>query len=243
MAVPATMKNATTNATPGSPPASAIAVAAAAAAAADNDDGNNGDNEDNNNDSVNLDTLCRRVRDLRPMLDASADRLADTEANAAVTPVECARTLELAKRRAGERICQDKEELRRTRIEAKKFRVGWTRLRAAVGGRGRKRRAEGALALSSAAAAAKANDAPPLPVTFWGTGRVSASPPPARPPPTSPLIVVVAEDPRRDVVGEGFYQDSTAYAGIQIRGLVAGQRRSHSEVDDGNVPAGLHGGG
>ena len=50
--------------------------------------------------------------------------------------------MELGKRRAGERICQVGEELRRTRIKAKRFRVGWTRLRMPVGGRGRKRRAE-----------------------------------------------------------------------------------------------------
>jgi hypothetical protein len=53
------------------------------------------------------------------------------------------------------RICQVKEEPRRTRIEAERFRAGWTRL-PAVDGRGRKRRAKGALASSSVAAAAKA---------------------------------------------------------------------------------------
>ncbi len=47
---------------------------------------------------------------------------------------------------AGERICQVKEELRRTRIKAKRFRVGWMRL-PVVGGRGRKRRAKGMSAL------------------------------------------------------------------------------------------------
>jgi hypothetical protein len=56
---------------------------------------------------------------------------------------------------AEERICQVKEELRRTRIEAERFRAGWTRL-PAVGGRGRKRRAKGASASLLAAAAAKA---------------------------------------------------------------------------------------
>jgi hypothetical protein len=54
------------------------------------------------------------------------------------------------------------------------------RLRAVVGRRGRKRRAEGAEALPSAVAAAKANDAPP-PVAFWGAGREFASPPPTPP--------------------------------------------------------------
>jgi hypothetical protein len=57
---------------------------------------------------------------------------------------------------AGEEwICQVKEELRRTRIKAERFRAGWTRL-PAVGGRRRKRRAKGAFALLLAAAAAKA---------------------------------------------------------------------------------------
>ena len=170
MAVLATTMNATTNATPGSPLASA--VAAAAAANNDNDDNDNDDVEDNN---VDLDTLRCRVRNLRRMLDASADCLADAKANAAIARVECERTSELAKRRAGERIRQVEEELRRTRIEAKRFRAGWTRLCATVGGRERKRRAEGAEALSLAAAAvaAEADDSPPR--------RGSASPPPALP--------------------------------------------------------------
>ena len=186
MAVPATTTNATINTTPGSPPASAVSAPTAAAA---NDD----DKEDN---SVNLDMLRRRVRNLFPMLNVSADRLADAEANAAVARVECARTLELAERRAGERIHQVEEELRRMRIKAERFRAGWMRLRPAVGGRGRKRRAKGAEASSAAAAAAKADNAPP-PVAFWGAGRESASPPLA-PPPTPPSIVVVTDDPRWD---------------------------------------------
>jgi hypothetical protein len=137
MAVPATRTNATTNATPGSPPASAVAAAAA------DDDDNDNDNDDNDNDiGINLDMLRRRVHDLPRMLDASADCLANAEADAAIARVECARTSELAEQRAGERIHQVEEELRRTRIEAEMFRVRWTRLHAAVGGRGRKRRAE-----------------------------------------------------------------------------------------------------
>ena len=153
MAVLATTTNATTNVMPGSPPASEAAAAAAA------DDGNSADNNDNDdNDGVNLDALHHRLHDLRRMLDASPDRLTDAKADAAVACVECVLTSELAERRAGERIYQVKEELRRTRIEAKRFRAGWTRL-PAVGGRGRKRRAKGAsasLSVAAAAAAAKA---------------------------------------------------------------------------------------
>ncbi len=63
--------DATTNATPGFPPASAVAVVAAAAAANDNND----ENDDDDDDGINLDALCRRVHDLRRMLDASAIRL------------------------------------------------------------------------------------------------------------------------------------------------------------------------
>ncbi len=85
MAVPAMTTNVRTNATPGSPPAST--VAAAAAAANDDNDNNedndnnddNNDNDDNDNDGVNLDALRRRVRNLRRMLDASANRLAHAE--------------------------------------------------------------------------------------------------------------------------------------------------------------------
>ncbi len=69
MAVPAMTTNGTTNATPGSPPASAVAVAAAATAT-------NDDNDNNDEDGVNLDALRRRIRDLCRMLDASANRLA-----------------------------------------------------------------------------------------------------------------------------------------------------------------------
>ena len=112
MAVPATTTNATTNATPGSPLTSAAAAATAAAA---NDDNNNEDN------GVDLDMLRHRVCNLHRMLDASADRLADGKANAAVRRIEYARTSELAKRKAGEQICQVKEELRRTRIEAERW--------------------------------------------------------------------------------------------------------------------------
>ena len=65
-------------------------------------------------------------------LDGSADCLANTKADAAVARVECTGTLELAKRRAGERICQVKEKLRRTRIKAERLRAGWTRLYVAV---------------------------------------------------------------------------------------------------------------
>jgi hypothetical protein len=76
MAVPAMTRNMATNATPGSPPASAIA----AAANNDNNDNNdNDDNDDNDGNGVNLDALCRRVRDLRRMLNASANCLAHTE--------------------------------------------------------------------------------------------------------------------------------------------------------------------
>ena len=187
MAVLATTTNATTNVTPGSPPAS---VAAAAA----------GDNDNNNNDNgSNLDTLCCRIHNLRRMLDASANRLVHAKAEAAVACVECARMLELVKRRAGERIRQVEEELRRTRIEAKMFRVGWTRLRVTVGGRGGIRRAEGAEVLLLLAAVAKADNAPPPPPpsAFWGEVQESVSPPPA-PPPTPLLIVIFAEDPRWD---------------------------------------------
>ena len=60
--------NATTNATPESPPASAVAAAAA-----------NDDNDDDDDDGVDLGALRRRVRDLRRMLDASANRLAHAE--------------------------------------------------------------------------------------------------------------------------------------------------------------------
>ncbi len=73
MAVPAMMMNATTNVTRGSPPASAVPAAAAAANAA------NDDNDNNDNDGINLDALRRRVRDLRRMLDTSANRLAHAE--------------------------------------------------------------------------------------------------------------------------------------------------------------------
>ncbi len=69
MAVPAMTTNGTTNATLGSPPASAVAVVAAAAAA-------NDDNDNNDEDGVDLDALRRRIRDLRRMLDTSANRLA-----------------------------------------------------------------------------------------------------------------------------------------------------------------------
>ncbi len=72
MAVLAMTTNAMTNATPGSPPASAVAIAAAAAAA-------NDDNEDDDDNGVNLDALRRRIRDLRCMLDASANCLAHAE--------------------------------------------------------------------------------------------------------------------------------------------------------------------
>ncbi len=217
MAVSATTMNTTTNATPGNPPASAVAAAAAAAAAANNnDDNDNDDNNDNDNDGIDLDALCRRVRNLRCMLDASANRLANAEADAAVACVECARTLELAERRAGERICQVEEELRKTRIKAKRFRAGWTRLRTAVGGRGRKRRAEGASALSAALAAAKADDAPP-PVAFWGADQGSASPPPA-PPQRRCRSLSSQRTHGRIVVGEGGDRNSMAYAGAESAG-------------------------
>ena len=137
MAVPATTTNVATNATPGTPPASAVAAATADNAAADEDS-----NDDNDN-GVDLDALCHRVRDLRRMLDASANRLADIKADTAIARFKCSWTLELAERRARERICQVKEKLRRLRIKAKRFRVGWTRLHAAVSGWGRKRRAGG----------------------------------------------------------------------------------------------------
>ena len=114
------------------------------------------------------------------MLDASADCLADAEADAAVAHVEWAQTSKLAERRAGEQIHQVKEELRRTRIEAERLRAGWTRLRTAIGGRGGERRAEGAAASLLLAAVAKADNAPP-PVPFWGAGWESASPPPTPP--------------------------------------------------------------
>ncbi len=101
--------NATTNATPGFPPDSAVVAAAAATATADNNnndnDNNDDDNDNDNDDGVDLNALCRCVRDLRRMLDASTNCLVDAEADAAVAPVECARTSELAKRRAGEQIC------------------------------------------------------------------------------------------------------------------------------------------
>ena len=75
-AVPAMTTNATINAIPGSPPASAVAVVAAAAAANDNNDENNDDDDD---EGVDLDALRRRVHDLRRMLDASANCLAHAE--------------------------------------------------------------------------------------------------------------------------------------------------------------------
>ena len=87
------------------------------------------------------------MRNLHRMLDASADRLTDSKANATVARFECVRKLELAKRREGERIRQVEEKLRRMRIKAKRFRAGWTRLHPVVGGRGEKRRAKGALSL------------------------------------------------------------------------------------------------
>ena len=92
MAVPAMTVNVTTNAMQGSPPASAVAAAAAAA----NDDNDDNDNDDD--DGIDLDALCRRVRDLRPMLDASADCRADTKDGAAVASVECEQTSKLTKR-------------------------------------------------------------------------------------------------------------------------------------------------
>ena len=125
MAAPATTINVTINETPGSPPVSAVALAAAAdAAAAADDEDNNNDNDNNNN--VNLNALCRHVPELCRMLNASADCLANAKADAAVALVDGAQTSELAKRRAGEWICQVEEQLRRTRIKAKRFRAGWT---------------------------------------------------------------------------------------------------------------------
>jgi hypothetical protein len=56
---------------------------------------------------------------------------------------------------AGEQICQVKEDLRRMRIKAERFRARWTRLLASSG-RGRKRRAKGMSVLLSAAVATKA---------------------------------------------------------------------------------------
>jgi hypothetical protein len=188
MAVLATTTNATTNATPGSPPASTVAAATATAA---NDD------DDNKDDGVDLDMPCHRVRDLRRMLDASAYCLADAKANAAVARVECEWRSELYKWRVGEWISQIEEELRRMRIKAERFSAGWTRLRAAVGRRGRKTRAKGGEASSSAAAAAKNNDVPPPRCVLGGGSGVCFSP--SRPPPTLPSIVVVAEDPRQDL--------------------------------------------
>ena len=66
MAVPATTTNATTNATPGSPPDSTAAA------------------PNNDNDGVDLDALRCCICDLHRMLDASADCLADTKADTAV---------------------------------------------------------------------------------------------------------------------------------------------------------------
>ena len=222
IAVPATTTNTTTNATQGSPPASAVAfatavTATAVAAAATNND-NNG-NDDNNN-GVDLDALRRRVRDLHRMLHASADCLAKAEADAAVARVKCARMSELAERRAGERICRVEEELRRTQIEAERFRVGWTRLHAAVGGRGRKRRADGALALSSGVAAAEADDAPPPPGRVGGGGGGPLLPLP--PPPAAPRRHRRSSLSQRTrsgiVVGEGGDRNSTVYAGAKSAG-------------------------
>jgi hypothetical protein len=87
MAVPATGTNARTNATLGSPPASAIAAAAATTANADNI------NNDEDNNGVNLDARHRHFCNLRCILNASADRLADAEANTAVAHVECTQML------------------------------------------------------------------------------------------------------------------------------------------------------
>ena len=105
--------------------------------------------------------------------------------------------MELAKRSARKRIHQVKEELRRTRIVAKRFRLGWTRLRAAVGRRGRKRRAKGASTLLLAVAAAKADNAPSPPARFGERvgGPLLPLPPP---PPIPPSIVVVSKDLQRD---------------------------------------------
>ena len=188
MAVLAMPTNTTTNATPGSPPASAAANNAA-------NDNDNNDNDDDN--GIDLDALCRHVCNLRCMLDTSADCLADAKANAAIACIECVRTSELTQRRVGEWIRQVEEELRRTRIKAWRFRAGWTRLCPAVGGRGRKRRAEGALAsaLLLAAAAAKANPPSPYCVLGGGSGVCFS---PSRPPPMLPLIVILAEDPWQD---------------------------------------------
>jgi hypothetical protein len=127
MAVPAMTTNATRNATPGSPPASAAA----------NNATNNDDNDEDDNNGINLDALRRRVRDLRHMLNGSLGLPHQRRGrHRRCACIECARTSELAKRSAGKWIRQVKEELRRTRIEAKRFRAGWTRLHAVVGGGG-----------------------------------------------------------------------------------------------------------
>ena len=154
MSVPATT-NATMNATPGIP---------TAAAAADDDD------------DVDVDALRRRVRDLRRMLDTNADRLADAEADAAVARVESARRSELAERTAGERVRLVEEELRRTRIEAERYRSGWTRLSSAQGGRKRRAAvASSAAETEEAGPDVRAADAPPS--RFGGGGPLRFPPP------------------------------------------------------------------
>ena len=143
------------------------------------------------------------------MLNMSADCLADAKADAAVARVKCAQTSELAERRVGERIHQ---------VEAKMFRAGWTRLRVGVGGRGGKRRAEGAEASLLLAAAAEADDAPLPPRRVLGGGlgvRFSPSRPPPRLRRQSSSLQRTCV---RIVVEEGDDRNSTAYAGAESGG-------------------------
>jgi hypothetical protein len=87
------------------------------------------------------------VRDLRRELESTDDRLLEVEADASASRIESARCNDLIERRSADRVRLVEEELRRTRIEAERYRSGWMRLSGGGGsdGRGgRKRRADAA---------------------------------------------------------------------------------------------------
>ncbi len=87
------------------------------------------------------------MQDLRRELESTDDRLLKVEADASASRIESARRNDLIKRWATERVWLVKEELRRTRLEAERYRSGWMRLSGGGGGGrrgGRKRRADAA---------------------------------------------------------------------------------------------------
>jgi hypothetical protein len=92
-------------------------------------------------------TCMHQVRDLRRELESADDRLLEVEADASASRIESARPNDLIERRAAERVRLVEEELRRTRLEAERYRYGWMRLSGGGGGGGRgrkKRRADAA---------------------------------------------------------------------------------------------------